>query len=253
MLGLERFSLEVLDACTDRVGVIKPQVAFFERFGSAGFAVLEKLAARAAQTELLVIMDAKRGDIGSTMAGYTDAWLSKTAPFACDALTVSPYLGFHSLDDVFATCSEYGKGLFLLSATSNPEGIELQRSGFRGTTVAAGLLASTNRANRTQLTPRSKLGPFGVVIGATVNLEETGLIGILEAEDYVTPILAPGFGHQGANLLDAGAIFGLASHSVIASVSRSVLSAGSNGIRTSIDQAKQQLKQGLAVTSGSDA
>ena len=244
--GLERFAMEVLDASAERVGVIKPQVAFFERFGSAGLAVLERLASKAQQTDLLVIMDAKRGDIGSTMQGYFDAWLSKEAPFACDALTLSPYLGLHSLDDVLSVCSELGKGVFVLAATSNPEATELQQARLGETTVAADVLKGLNSANRIQLSPGGRLGPFGAVIGATVDLFESELAPILNADSYVTPILAPGFGYQGARLEGINSIFGSSSAAVLASVSRSVLGAGASGIRHAIDAAKQELATGLS-------
>lgn len=245
--GLERFCFEVLDACNDRVGIIKPQVAFFERFGSAGFAVLERLAARAKQTDLLVIMDAKRGDIGSTMAGYAQAWLSEAAPFTCDAVTVSPYLGFHSLDETLSLCSDLGKGVFVLAATSNPEGAGLQQSRVDSATAASSIVSSLNAANLTQLSPRGSLGPFGAVIGATVDLSEYGLLPNLSVDNFVTPILAPGFGFQGASLTNASSLFGSATSAVIASVSRSVLEAGLGAIRESIDSAKAQLSAGLGA------
>lgn len=245
--GLERFSFEVLDACTERVGLIKPQIAFFERFGSAGFAVLERLAARAKQTDLLVIMDAKRGDIGSTMAGYAQAWLAEQAPYTCDALTVSPYLGFQSLVETLSLCSEQQKGLFVLAATSNPEGAKLQQASIGSQTIAADVLRNLNDANLTQLSPRGTLGPFGAVIGATVDLTSYGLLSTLQADNYVTPILAPGFGFQGASLTEVKALFGRASSAVIASVSRSVLAAGSSGIRDSIENSKKQLSIGLSA------
>lgn len=245
--SLERFSLEVLDACVGRVGVIKPQVAFFERFGSAGLAVLESLAERARQTDLLVIMDAKRGDIGSTMQGYFEAWLSKDAPFACDALTLSPYLGIHSLDDVLSACSDLGKGVFVLAATSNPEGARLQAARVGELSVAADVLATLEAANRVQLSPGGKLGPFGAVIGATVDLKSMGLDRLLADSDYATPILAPGFGFQGARLDSVNGLFGSASRAVIASVSRSVLAAGTTGIRSAIEQSNHQLREGLEI------
>ncbi len=244
--SLEKFSLEVLDACSARVGIIKPQVAFFERFGSAGLAVLERLAERARHTDLLVIMDAKRGDIGSTMQGYFDAWLAKDAPFTCDALTLSPYLGIHSLDDVFSACSELGKGVFVLAATSNPEGTQLQSARVGELSVAADVLGSLEAANRVQLSPGGELGPFGAVIGATVDLHHAGLDRVLAGSGYATPILAPGFGFQGARLDSVSSLFGSASKAVVASVSRSVLAAGSAGIRSAIDDSIQQLRAGLS-------
>jgi orotidine-5'-phosphate decarboxylase len=244
--GLRAFSNKVLEASVGRVGIIKPQVSFFERFGSKGFAVLEELATAASQSDLLVIMDAKRGDIGTTMDGYFDAWLSRTAPFVCDALTVSPYLGFDSLSNVFANAIENGKGVFVLSATSNPEGKTLQRAQINGETIAADVLARLEQVNRVNLDPSGEMGNFGAVVGATLNFQSVGIGNIFIDDSLVTPILAPGFGAQGANLNQCEELFGAASSRVIASVSRSVLSAGSSGIVTAIESAKSELGAGLS-------
>jgi orotidine-5'-phosphate decarboxylase len=92
--GLETFALTVVEALADRVAVLKPQSAFFERHGSAGIAALEKAVVAAREAGALVLLDAKRGDIGSTMQGYAEAYLDQSSPMAVDALTVSPYLGF---------------------------------------------------------------------------------------------------------------------------------------------------------------
>lgn len=243
--GLRAFSNKVLEASVGRVGIIKPQVSFFERFGSKGFAVLEELATAASQSDLLVIMDAKRGDIGTTLDGYFDAWLSRTAPFVCDALTVSPYLGFDSLSNVFANAIENGKGVFVLSATSNPEGKTLQRAQVNGETIAADVLARLEQVNRVNLDPSGDLGNFGAVVGATLNFQSVGIGNIYTDGSLVTPILAPGFGAQGANLNQCAELFGAASSRVIASVSRSVLSAGSGGIVAAIESAKTELGAGL--------
>lgn len=243
--GLRSFALTVLDASIGRVAAIKPQVSFFERHGAKGFEVLELIASRAAESDIQVIMDAKRGDIGSTMDGYFDAWLSKTAPFVCDALTLSPYLGFDSLADVLSEALENKKGLFVLAATSNPEGKEVQRAKFGNRTVAADIWHSLEKINRVNAKAKAKLGSFGAVVGATLNLSAYGLAEIQSEHDQLTPILAPGFGAQGAQLSDLSDLFGASANRVLASVSRSVLSAGAGGIATAIEQAKQQLAAGL--------
>lgn len=134
--GLLAFSLNMLDELSDTVSIVKPQVSFFERFGSKGFAVLEEVLAKATEMGFLVIADAKRGDIGSTMDAYAEAWLAKDAPFICDALTLSPYLGVGALTPAIALASERGKGLFVLAATSNPDGTKLQGSKANEVTVA---------------------------------------------------------------------------------------------------------------------
>jgi orotidine-5'-phosphate decarboxylase len=244
--GLRTFAFTVLDAAVGRVGIIKPQVSFFERFGAKGFAVLEDLASAAAETDLQVIMDAKRGDIGSTMDGYFDAWLSRTAPFVCDALTVSPYLGFESLGNVFAAALENGKGLFVLAATSNPEGKTVQKALINERTLAADIMDRLERINRVNLDPSGVIGNFGAVVGATLNLQAAGLGSLYEDASATSPLLAPGFGAQGAELGDCAQLFGAAAPRVLASVSRSVLSAGPSGIANAIDTANQQLKVGLS-------
>ncbi|MSW98200.1 MAG: orotidine-5'-phosphate decarboxylase, partial [Actinobacteria bacterium] len=124
--GVREFSLRVLDACVDAVGVIKPQVSFFERFGSEGYAALEILLERARQADVMVIADAKRGDIGSTMDGYVEAWLTPSSPLASDAVTISPYLGVGSLDGLISRALEEERGVFVLGVTSNPEAASLQ-------------------------------------------------------------------------------------------------------------------------------
>lgn len=246
--GLNTFANKVLDACVETVGIIKPQVSFFERHGSAGFAVLERLAQRAAETDLIVIMDAKRGDIGSTMDGYFDAWLGKAAPFMCSALTVSPYLGFDSLRDVMSNSLERGKGLFVLAATSNPEGKSLQTASVAGgSTLAADIWRRLGKVNAVTSASGSSLGSFGAVVGATLDLRSFDLRLNDGDGQALTPILSPGFGAQGAELSDAKRLFGSSARQVIASVSRSVLSAGSNGISNAIQVSVQELKDALAV------
>ena len=246
--GLESFSNTVIDEAAGRVGIIKPQVSFFERFGSKGFAVLEAVCERATQSGLLVIMDIKRGDIGSTMDGYFEAWLGQSAPFICDAVTVSPYLGFDSLKPFMAAATERGKGVFVLAATSNPEAAVLQQAMVtEESSVAASVWSGLESVNSITALPGQSIGNFGAVLGATLNLNRFGLGQVTTtAQPVATPILAPGFGAQGARLADAGRLFGVSAHQTIASVSRSVLQAGALGLDTAIDQAKQELAEGLA-------
>ena len=245
--GLKEFSKIALDAVVGRVGIIKPQVSFFERFGSAGFAVLEDLAQQAAASDLVVIMDAKRGDIGSTMDAYFAAWLGANAPFICDALTVSPYLGFDSLKPAMSESLERGKGVIVLAATSNPEGASIQKATSGGVTIAKQIWSSLADLNAVTAGPGERLGSFGAVIGATLSLGGFGLGSIQEGQGLgATPILAPGFGAQGALLSDSHQLFGEASKQVIHSVSRSVLEAGPLGLAKAIDVAKLELISGLA-------
>lgn len=243
--GLRTFAFTVLEASVGRVAAIKPQVSFFERFGARGFSVLEDFAEVAAQSDIQVIMDAKRGDIGSTMQGYFDAWLGENAPFVCDALTVSPYLGVDSLSEFMSQAIERSKGLFVLAATSNPEAKELQRAKVADHTLAAEILSRINAINEISSHAKERMGSIGAVVGATLNFNTVGISNLFDDNLSRTPILAPGFGAQGANLSDLSDVFGQSAHRVLASVSRSVLEVGPNSISKAIDAAKEQLAAGL--------
>ncbi|CAM5306860.1 MULTISPECIES: orotidine-5'-phosphate decarboxylase [Streptomyces] len=215
--GLERFSRTVVEATADRVAVLKPQSAFFERFGSRGVAVLEKTVEVARAAGALVVMDAKRGDIGSTMAAYAESFLRKDAPLFSDALTVSPYLGYGSLSPAVALARESGTGLFVLALTSNPEGGEIQHAvRADGRDVAATMLAHLAAENAGE----EPLGSFGAVVGAT--------LGDLSSYDLAIngPLLAPGIGAQGATPADLPRVFGAAVRNVVPNVSRGVLRHG---------------------------
>lgn len=246
--GVRTFGLRVVEAAAGRVGIVKPQVAFFERYGSAGIAALEEVMGRARTAGLLVVADAKRGDIGTTMDAYAAAWLTPGAPLEADALTVSPYLGVGALTSTFERAHETGKGVFVLAATSNPEGASLQRAitpRTDGRSVAAQVAAEVDAVNGSF---GGRLGTVGLVIGATVAAEEYGLSVPDEAPRSVaSPILAPGFGAQGARLSDIATLFGRRSPHVLASVSRSVLRTGPTGIEQAIDDHVRELEGALDV------
>ncbi|MFF2776738.1 orotidine-5'-phosphate decarboxylase [Streptomyces sp. NPDC058052] len=215
--GLERFTYTVVEALADTVAVFKPQAAFFERFGSRGVAVLERATADLRAAGGLVVMDAKRGDIGSTMAAYAEAFLRKDSPLFSDALTVSPYLGYGSLKPAVDLARESGAGLFVLALTSNPEGGEVQRAVREdGRTIGATMLAHLAEENAGE-TP---MGSFGAVVGATLGDLSTFDL------DINGPLLAPGIGAQGATPADLPAVFGDAVRNVVPNVSRGVLRAG---------------------------
>ncbi|MCK8477611.1 orotidine-5'-phosphate decarboxylase [Microbacterium aurugineum] len=228
--GVREFGLRTVEAATGRVGFVKPQVSFFERFGSRGIAALEDVLAAARAAGLIVIADAKRGDIGSTMDDYARAWLTPGSPLAADALTVSPFLGVEALDGAFALAEEHGKGLFVLAATSNPEAEGIQRStASNGTTVSASIISEVSGRNAEQV-GAGEWGSFGFVIGATVDWAQAGI----EPFEPVAPILAPGFGAQGAAPSDLRPRFGALSAAVIASESRSILSAGPDDLARTV-------------------
>ncbi|MFF5672823.1 orotidine-5'-phosphate decarboxylase [Streptomyces hygroscopicus] len=221
--GLERFTRTVVDALAERVAVLKPQSAFYERFGSRGVAVLERAVADARAAGALVLMDAKRGDIGSTMAAYASAYLDPSGPLFSDAVTVSPYLGFGSLRPALDAARAAGAGVFVLALTSNPEGAEVQHAVRPdGTTVAASVLASLKAENAAEAAG-GRLGSYGAVVGATLG----GAAGEAGADLAIDgPLLAPGIGAQGATPADLPGVFGPAVRNVVPSVSRGVLRHG---------------------------
>lgn len=241
--GAREFGLRTVDAAAGRAAIVKPQVSFFERFGSVGIAALEDVLAAARAAGLIVIADAKRGDIGSTMDAYAAAWLTPGSPLEADAVTVNPFLGVGALDGAFALAERTGKGLFVLAATSNPEAEVLQRSSNdRGETVSSAVIAEVSARNA-QASPTGEWGSFGFVIGATVDWTDAGLAAFAPP----APILAPGFGVQGAAPEDLRARFGTMSDCVIASESRSILMAGPAGLAAAIDARNAQY---LEVTHG---
>jgi orotidine-5'-phosphate decarboxylase len=219
--GLETFALSVVEAVAPLCSVVKPQSAFYERFGSRGIAVLERVIAESRAAGALVLLDVKRGDIGSTSQAYADAYLDPSSPLASDAITLSPFLGFGSLDPFVETARRHDAGLFVLALTSNPEGPEVQDArvvdGGRdtGETVADRVLDHLRALNA----DAEPLGSFGAVVGATIG--ETGADLAING-----PILAPGFGAQGGTVDDIRRIFGASAAHVAASSSREVLRAG---------------------------
>lgn len=224
--GLRRFALTVLEAVGGSVAAVKPQAAFFERHGSAGVAVLEEVVAAGRDTGTLVVMDAKRGDIGSTMGAYADAYLRDGSPLAADALTVSPYLGFGSLAPAVDAALATGRGLFVLALTSNPEGAAVQHArDAEGVAVADRVARAAAAANAAELERAGgDLGSIGLVVGATTG-DAAARLGV-DLAAVRGPLLAPGVGAQGAGPAELAAVFGAARSSVLASSSRGVLAAG---------------------------
>jgi orotidine-5'-phosphate decarboxylase len=221
--GLERFALTCVEAFAGRVAAVKPQSAFFEVFGSRGVAVLERVLTELREAGTLTILDAKRGDIGSTMSAYAEAFLGAGAVAPADALTVSPYLGYESLRPAIDLAHETGRGVFVLALTSNPEGPSVQHALHDGRSVAAAVVEGATVDNALAR-ERGDLGSVGLVIGATVGeaVRELGLDLVTAA----TPVLAPGFGAQGGTVEQLRRVFGPASGQVLASSSREILQAG---------------------------
>jgi orotidine-5'-phosphate decarboxylase len=226
--GVGRFADICVRAFAGHTAVVKPQSAFFERFGSAGIAALERTVAACRSAGALVLLDVKRGDIGTTMAAYAEAYLDPAAPLAVDAITVSPYLGVGSLQPVFDSCAEHGTGAFVLALTSNPEGPQVQHARVSdGRTVAQVVLDEVAGRNT------SGRGSFGVVVGATVGEVE------VELQNFNGPFLVPGIGAQGGTADDVQRVFGDGARSVLPSLSREILRHGPDvaALRSAVERA----------------
>jgi orotidine-5'-phosphate decarboxylase len=234
--GVREFGLAVVEAAAGRAGIVKPQVAFFEKYGSAGYAALEEVLAAAREAGLLVIADAKRGDIGTSVAAYAEAWLTPGSPLEADAMTISAFQGVGSIAEPMRLAETAGKGLFVLAATSNPEAESIQKAvvatGSRaGATVARAIIDDVTSFNQAQ--PAHAFGTVGLVLGATIDLGSYG-IDTTTASGVATPVLAPGFGHQGAQVQDVARLFGSLAGGVIVSESRGLLNAGPRGLADAI-------------------
>ena len=232
--GLERFALTVVEAVAPLCSMVKPQSAFYERFGSRGIAVLERVVAESRAAGALVLLDVKRGDIGSTSQAYAEAYLDPASPLAVDAVTLSPYLGFGSLTPFVETARRHDAGLFVLALTSNAEGPEIQHATVdTGESVARRVLDHLAALNA----GAEPLGSFGAVIGATIADPGFDL-------DFNGPILAPGFGAQGGTPADVRRIFGAATPHVAPSSSRDVLRAGPDleAMRAAVRRANDDLR-----------
>ncbi|WP_166353862.1 orotidine-5'-phosphate decarboxylase [Phytoactinopolyspora limicola] len=214
--GLERFCRTVVEALAGEVAVLKPQSAFFERHGSAGMGVLERVIAEARAAGALVLLDVKRGDIGSTVQAYADAYLNPASPLCADAVTATPFLGFESLRPLIDTALTYGNGVFVLARTSNPEGREVQEArAADGRSITRVVLDHVRAANA----GADPMGSIGCVYGATTTPDGTDL-------RVNGPVLAPGIGAQGASAADLADLFGPAMSMVVPSVSREILRTG---------------------------
>lgn len=232
--GLGEFSDICVEAFGGVVALVKPQVAFFEAYGSEGFAVLERTLSGLRAADTLVVADAKRGDIGSTMEAYAQAWLGRS-PLATDSVTVSPYLGFGALNPALELAREHGRGIFVLARTSNPEGGGLQQSLGSGVTVAQSIVDEAVAANA------DGRGTVGLVVGAT---RDHGL----DLSRFDGPILAPGLGAQGATAADLAEIFAGATDLLLPNSSRGVLAQGPDvgALRAAAERVRDEIETALA-------
>jgi orotidine-5'-phosphate decarboxylase len=230
--GLETFC----DTCVkayDDFAIVKPQVAFFEAYGAAGFAVLERTIAAFRDAGVLVLADAKRGDIGSTMAAYAVAWAG-ASPLAADAVTASPYLGFGSLQPLLDTAIAHDRGVFVLAATSNPEGASVQRADTGGRSVAQLIVDQAAAANRA-MGPGP--GSIGVVVGATATE-------VPDVSELGGPVLVPGVGFQGGRPESLSGLGGAVSGQLLPAPSRELLRAGPD--MAAVRAAAQRMRDAVA-------
>ena len=239
--GLRSFCASCVEGFAGAVSVVKPQVAFFERHGSAGLAELERLIAEATASGLIVIADAKRGDIDSTSEAYADAWLGEASPLAADAVTAHPYLGLGALAPLVRLGAANGRGVLVVARSSNPEGRGLQQATTSlGVGVEDMLLAGIAELNGS---PEVPAGTVGAVIGAT-----------LEPSAFALPqlggvILAPGLGAQGAGPTDVATRFaGCRPGSVLPSSSRGLLNEGPDP--AALQRSARSLNRELAAAMG---
>jgi orotidine-5'-phosphate decarboxylase len=218
--GLERFVDVALEGAAGAVGVVKPQSAFYERHGWRGARALTRLVADARSAELLVLLDVKRGDIGSTNEAYAAAYLGDDAAIPADAITLAPYLGLGAMGAFFERAVAAAAGLFVVIRSSNPEGRRLQESrDVEGRSVEQQLVAELRERN--DAVAPDGVGPFGAVMAATRepprDIDLRAMNGLF---------LAPGLGAQGSTIEEIAECFAACPDRVLASASRSLLAAG---------------------------
>jgi orotidine-5'-phosphate decarboxylase len=222
--GVLDFARRVIEASRGEVAVIKPQAAYFERFGSAGLAAVEALLQLARERSIEVIYDAKRGDIDATATAYGEAFFGPTAPLRCDALTLHAYLGFGALTGLLQLAQEADGGVFVVVRSSNPEGAALQLARLSdGRSVAEDLAAQISAVNVAAINAGSGTGcgPVGAVVGATCD-DAAQIVEQLPAAF----ILAPGVGAQGASFADIARRMPNARGRVLPNVSRAIIAGG---------------------------
>jgi len=191
---VQAFCLEVIDRLDKRVAVVKPQIALFEQLGWRGIQVLEVLVDRCRANDLLVVLDAKRGDIGSTAEGYARAYLEPGSALGADAITVNPYMGRDTLNPFIDRCSAHGRGVFVLVKTSNPGSGDLQDRSLGDASVFEAVAEMLADACRSLAGPETGWSSLGVVVGANFAEQAERVRQRLPEALF----LVPGFGAQGA-------------------------------------------------------
>jgi len=250
-----QFCCEIIDVVAGRVACVKPQAAFFEQLGPAGMVSLAEVIAHARRNDLLVILDGKRNDIGSTATAYADAYLGAASPWGSDALTVSPYLGRDSIEPFVELCDQRSAGIFVLVKTSNPGGGLLQNRETTGQTVYAAVAELLTELNASR-TDKNGYGPLGAVVGATYPEQ----LAELRQKMPHSWILIPGFGAQGGGADDVKAGFQAGGLGAVVNSSRHIIFAhsrqefakkyGDRNWHDAVAAATDQMNQQLAGVSG---
>jgi orotidine-5'-phosphate decarboxylase len=217
--GLERFTDIVVAAASGTVGLLKPQSAFYERHGWRGIRALARLTEAARAAGILVILDVKRGDVGSTNDAYAHAYLGEDAAIAADAITVHPYLGLAAMGAYVDRAHQAGACLLVVTRSSNPEGRAVQAARLPGGASVEQRILTEIGAINARLAPGG-IGPVGAVVGSAPGLP------VLDLAAAGALFLVPGIGAQGATAADAAATFAACPERVMPSASRSLLAAG---------------------------
>lgn len=196
--GIMAWGEAIVDIASRKVGIVKPQIALFERHGPDGLKAFQRICSTAKERGLLIIADAKRGDIGSTAKGYADAFLSAKAPYECDALTINPYMGIDSLQPFFATALENDKGVAVLTRTSNPGAEDFQTKRIDGVPLYLRVV-ETLESYSSDFVGNSGWSGLMLVVGATGANEGLAIRAVAPKSLF----LVPGFGTQNDRIQDA--------------------------------------------------
>ena len=220
--GFEMFGIEILEIVAESVAVVKPQVAFFEQLGVPGMLSLHRIMTRARELGLLVIADAKRGDIGSTAEAYANGWLAGEDPLAAewpaDALTVNPYLGADTLQPFVDIASQRGAGVYVLVRTSNPGAAVFQDPEAGGDAVYK---IVADRVTELAASTRSESVDYGCV-GAVVGATWPEQLNELRQRMPGVPFLVPGYGAQGGASADTAGAFDTTGLGAVVNSSRGI-------------------------------
>ncbi|MGV7019511.1 orotidine-5'-phosphate decarboxylase [Gardnerella vaginalis] len=244
--GAELFSMRMLQAMNGRAAAVKFQSSMFERYGSKGFAALERVLYAARQMDVITIVDCGHGGLSTTISALADAYFKPDAPLLTDAITLLPYYGARSMGGLINEALNNGKGVFIASLTSNREGASLQTAirqtgSYRGTTVAHGIAQTAQIFNNNT----KGMGSVGLIVGATIGDWMNG--GGIDLTSFTGPILSPGYGWQGAEANDLKTVFAGTHGNVLVTVSRSIASHGPDigALSTATERIAWDIRQAL--------